>query len=62
MTATVRLVPLIGLAALVPILAYFLGRSEPIVTLSATCVLLIVGSLLGMFGSLDQLPSQLRGV
>ena len=48
-TSSIRWLPVIGLAALGAVAAFSLGRGEPVVALSAACVLLVVGSLYLMF-------------
>lgn len=48
-TSSVRWLPLVGLLALASVAAFWIGRGEPVVALSAVCVLLIVGSLYLMF-------------
>lgn len=48
-SVSLRWLPVIGLLALGSTAAFWLGRGEGIVALSAVCVLLIVGSLLLMF-------------
>ena len=48
-TSSVRWLPLLGLLALASVAAFWVGRAEPVVALSAVCVLLIVGSLYLMF-------------
>jgi fatty acid desaturase len=40
----------IGLAALVPVAAFWLGRGVAVVGLSAACVLVIAASIFVMFG------------
>lgn len=40
-----RYIPLIGLAALVPVVIYAVGRGDAWIAFSVVCVLLIVGSL-----------------
>jgi len=52
-TARPRLYAALGLLALVPVVAFFLGRGAPEVALSAACVLLIAGSLYSMFGEAE---------
>lgn len=49
-SASLRWLPFIGLLALGSVAAFWLGRGQSIVALSAACVLLIVGSLLVLFG------------
>jgi hypothetical protein len=44
---------LVGLLAIVPVVAYALGRGSPVIVLSLACVLLIAGALYIMVG-----PSQ----
>ena len=46
---SVRWLPVIGLLALASVGAFWIGRGESVVALSAVCVLLIVGSLYLMF-------------
>lgn len=48
-TSSIRWLPAIGLAALGSVAAFWLGRGDPVVGLSAVSVLLIVGSLYVMF-------------
>ena len=48
-SASIRWLPAIGLLALVPLAAYWLGRGSGAVALSAVSVLLIVASLYLMF-------------
>lgn len=48
-TASIRRLPAIGLAVLAATAAFWLGRGEPVVALSAVSVVLIVGSLYLMF-------------
>ena len=45
-----RWVAVIGLAALAPVAAFYLGRSEGTVALSAVCVALIAASVYVMLG------------
>jgi hypothetical protein len=52
-TVATRWIGLIGLLALVPVALFALARSEPVVALSAVCVLLIVASLVTMFRPVD---------
>ena len=44
-----RWLPAIGLLALASVAAFWIGRDDPVVALSAVCVLLIVGSIYLMF-------------
>lgn len=48
-SASIRWLPAIGLLALACVGAFWLGRGNPVVALSAVSVLLIVGSLYLMF-------------
>lgn len=49
-----RYIPLLGLGALLPLVAYALGRNDVTVALSVACVFLIVGSLRWMLGGWDE--------
>lgn len=40
-----RYIPLIGLFALIPVVAYAIGRNDVWIAFSVTCVLIIIGSL-----------------
>ena len=48
-----RWVAVLALAALAPVGAFYLGRGEAVVALSAVCVALIVASVYVMLGSPD---------
>ena len=45
-----RYAAVLGLGALLPVAAFWLGRGEPIVALSAVSVVLIAASVYRMFG------------
>lgn len=53
-----RFIPLIGLFALVPVVAYAIGRNDIWIILSITCVLIIVGSLRWMMTGWNGDPPQ----
>lgn len=57
-TSSIRWLPVIGLLALASVASFWVGRSEPVVALSAVCVLLIVGSLYLMF---SRTPARVAG-
>ena len=51
-----RWVAVIAVAALVPVAAFYLGRGEAVVGLSAVCVAVIAASIYLMFGRATPAP------